>query len=436
MKLPESIKTLDSGCFGCCYGLESFESANLSEIPFQAFLTCSSLKDVKLNSGVTKIFRAAFLHCNSLEEITLPESVVYVHPYAFPASTEITCENSEMKKFGINGYRYLQDISITGTNNYEYAFSVLELVNTEREAQGLSPLVMNESLMKTAMQRAAEISACFSHTRPDSSLCFEANPLMIAENVAAGQYSPDQAMDSWMNSDGHRKNILSGNHSTIGIGCFEIGGTLYWTQCFGNGEDTESCPMPANDEITQTISLATEKFGEAMTGNGISFSFGPEKTYSYSFYVEIGDNYLDVSDMTNAKLYLKNAGSYNTIPVNNMGVSWNSSSDDVAAVDSSGKVAAVGGGRAEIKATMKYFTSSAELTVFSDVLGDANDDGVVDAKDRMLLSRYLAKWKDYEAIDIKAADVNQDGEVNAKDRMILARHLAKWQGYETLPLDK
>ena len=70
------------------------------------------------------------------------------------------------------------------------------------------------------------------------------------------------------------------------------------------------------------------------------------------------------------------------------------------------------------------------------VSGDASGDGVVDAKDRMLLSRYLAKWKGYENIDVKAADVNNDGEVNAKDRMILARHLAKWKGYETLPLDK
>ena len=66
--------------------------------------------------------------------------------------------------------------------------------------------------------------------------------------------------------------------------------------------------------------------------------------------------------------------------------------------------------------------------------GDTNNDGFVNAKDRMTLTRYLAKWSGYEDIDMTAADVNSDGEVNAKDRMILTRHLAKWQGYEILPL--
>ena len=68
--------------------------------------------------------------------------------------------------------------------------------------------------------------------------------------------------------------------------------------------------------------------------------------------------------------------------------------------------------------------------------GDTNGDGEINAKDRMTLIRYLAKWSGYDLINDTAADVNQDGIVNAKDRMILTRHLAKWQGYETLPFDK
>ena len=72
-------------------------------------------------------------------------------------------------------------------------------------------------------------------------------------------------------------------------------------------------------------------------------------------------------------------------------------------------------------------------TLDSSVIGDVNGDTEVNAKDRMMLTRYLAKWTGYENIDTKAADVNNDGVVNAKDRMILTRHLAKWKGYETLP---
>ena len=54
----------------------------------------------------------------------------------------------------------------------------------------------------------------------------------------------------------------------------------------------------------------------------------------------------------------------------------------------------------------------------------------------MMLTRHLAKWSGYENIDMTAADLNNDGAVNAKDRMISTRHIAKWSGYETLPYTK
>jgi len=67
--------------------------------------------------------------------------------------------------------------------------------------------------------------------------------------------------------------------------------------------------------------------------------------------------------------------------------------------------------------------------------GDVNGDGTVNNKDRLVLTRYLAKWTDYpeEIINMAAADVNGDGKVNNLDRLILTRHLAKWTGYEELP---
>ncbi len=64
-------------------------------------------------------------------------------------------------------------------------------------------------------------------------------------------------------------------------------------------------------------------------------------------------------------------------------------------------------------------------------IGDVNQDGSVDATDRMILSRYLAKWDGYAAKikSMDAADIDRNGKVEAKDRMILARYLAKWDGY-------
>lgn len=67
------------------------------------------------------------------------------------------------------------------------------------------------------------------------------------------------------------------------------------------------------------------------------------------------------------------------------------------------------------------------------IIGDVNRDGRVNTQDRLILTRYLAKWTGYDEIDETAADVNGDGRVNTQDRLILTRFLAKWSGYETLP---
>ena len=72
----------------------------------------------------------------------------------------------------------------------------------------------------------------------------------------------------------------------------------------------------------------------------------------------------------------------------------------------------------------------------SDVLiGDVNNDGNVNTLDRVILTRYIAKWAEYpaESINMVAADVNCDGSVNTLDRVILTRYIAHWGGYESLP---
>ena len=79
---------------------------------------------------------------------------------------------------------------------------------------------------------------------------------------------------------------------------------------------------------------------------------------------------------------------------------------------------------------------SREIPMLESVLyGDVNHDGKVNTLDRMVLTRYLAKWDAYpeSSIDMKAADVNNDGRVNTLDRVILTRYLAKWDAYAELP---
>lgn len=120
-----------------------------------------------------------------------------------------------------------------------FAQEILRLVNQERANAGLEQLKMNDGAQKAAQVRAKEQERKFSHTRPDGSSCFTAlsdagvSYQYAGENIAYGQKSPTEVMKGWMNSSGHRANILSKDFTQIGVGVYEGGnGTYYWTQMF------------------------------------------------------------------------------------------------------------------------------------------------------------------------------------------------------------
>ena len=112
---------------------------------------------------------------------------------------------------------------------------VIELVNKERIAAGLPALKVSNDLCKAASIRAEEISKEFSHVRPDGSLCFTVSPIMSAENIAKGQRTTQAVVSAWMNSDGHKKNILTKQFTITGVGCYyDIEtDTYHWVQIFG-----------------------------------------------------------------------------------------------------------------------------------------------------------------------------------------------------------
>lgn len=122
--------------------------------------------------------------------------------------------------------------------NTSYEDEVIRLVNEERAKYGLSPLQKDEGAVKVAHLRAKEIVQSFSHTRPDGSSCFTAAKQLgvtystAGENIAYGYADPAQVVNGWMNSEGHRKNILSSSFTKIGTGCYRSGNVLYWSQFF------------------------------------------------------------------------------------------------------------------------------------------------------------------------------------------------------------
>ncbi|MEE0958084.1 MAG: RICIN domain-containing protein [Ruminococcus sp.] len=82
---------------------------------------------------------------------------------------------------------------------------------------------------------------------------------------------------------------------------------------------------------------------------------------------------------------------------------------------------------------VKFEISNGSVKVSKTICGDVNSDGTVNNLDRVYITRYLAKWDDYQDINKANSDVNNDGSVNNIDKVILTRHLAKWEAYSTLP---
>lgn len=121
--------------------------------------------------------------------------------------------------------------------NYAYESQVVDLCNKERVSAGLLPLLWADELTDTAHLRAREIAQVFSHTRPNGQDCFSAFPKIAGmttygENIAAGYPTPAAVVNGWMNSPGHRANILNSDFLEIAVGCYRKGTTYYWVQNF------------------------------------------------------------------------------------------------------------------------------------------------------------------------------------------------------------
>lgn len=131
------------------------------------------------------------------------------------------------------------DISDDGeTALHAYARQVVTLVNEERAKAGLPEVKLDMDITAAANVRAREIKQSFSHTRPDgSSFSTVLQQQGISyrgsgENIAWGQRTPEQVMEGWMNSEGHRANILNKNFKNIGVGFYQENGVNYWVQLF------------------------------------------------------------------------------------------------------------------------------------------------------------------------------------------------------------
>ncbi|OPA24186.1 serine protease [Bacillus cereus] len=115
---------------------------------------------------------------------------------------------------------------------------VVELTNVERKKQGLSDLKINKELSKVARIKSEDMqkNQYFDHNSPTYGSPFDMMKQFgiayktAGENIAQGQRTPEEVVQAWMNSPGHRANILNNGYTDIGVGYVEKGN--YWTQQF------------------------------------------------------------------------------------------------------------------------------------------------------------------------------------------------------------
>nr|WP_330404381.1 CAP domain-containing protein [Clostridioides difficile] len=129
----------------------------------------------------------------------------------------------------------------TSENFSAYQKEVVDLVNIERAKAGLNPLTLDSSISNVATKKSQDMidNNYFSHNSPtygspfDMLKKFGISYKTAGENIAMGQKTPKEVVNAWMNSEGHRKNIMNPNFSKIGVGVAQkSGGSIYWTQIF------------------------------------------------------------------------------------------------------------------------------------------------------------------------------------------------------------
>ncbi|MDP4096565.1 CAP domain-containing protein [Paenibacillus sp. P96] len=118
----------------------------------------------------------------------------------------------------------------------QFTAQVIALVNKERSKAGLKPVTNHTNLSKMALEKAKDMNKnnYFSHTSPtygspfDMMKKFGISYSYAGENIAMGQQTPEEVMKDWMNSPGHRENIMNPNYTLIGAGYYNG----YWSQEF------------------------------------------------------------------------------------------------------------------------------------------------------------------------------------------------------------
>lgn len=152
--------------------------------------------------------------------------------------SEIISANPQISNPALIYPNQVLNIPLTDESITSFEQQVIDLTNEKRASRGLKPLTANWELSRVARYKSQDMvnNKYFSHTSPTYGSPFNMiknfgiKYRSAGENIAYGQRTPEQVVNSWWNSAGHRANMLNANYTDIGVGYVANGN--YWTQMF------------------------------------------------------------------------------------------------------------------------------------------------------------------------------------------------------------
>lgn len=242
----------------------------------------------------------------------------------------------------------LVDIKINGTYNNDKSNEVFSLVNQERAKAGISSLEYDKALAEKANLRAREIALYFSHTRPNGENVLKSMKLN-GENIAAGSSTATGVMNQWMNSTGHKNNILSSYFKSIGIGSYTTENNVtYWVQVFSAGKSGNSNKLIGTvDKESEIVSIKLANLKQlSILDLKNNKKIEPDEEYTIK------------------ELNLRNEGwDAVTTTISNQNAKWSSSNPLVATIDKDGKIKGISAGTTTITAKVAGMSVSYPVEV-------------------------------------------------------------------------
>lgn len=293
--------------------------------------------------------------------------------------------------------------------HYDKAADVISRINSERRSHGVSALTTDQTLMDAALIRAAENILYFEHARPNGRSWDSVNSKVMGENLGRGTSSTSEIMRLWMNSPGHRENIIRSSFRSVGVACIESGGTYYWVQLFGTSGGS-GANIPDNGRVPAALDLPTAEEGGSYLLDYRITAVGGGRLIEAVSDAEVYDI------EKGASLQLGLLG--DNLEFDPSRLTWSVSDPEIAEIDENGVLTVTGMGTASIKAASGSRERAAiEIDTRANI-GDMYILGKLPFISVMAPEGFLVEGRDYKMrrVDSDGDGSRETAEIRGADR--------------------